>query len=97
MILAHKTSRVLEMETVALDGKRFKAYEENMTWFRANYEKLRKKHPNEFVAINKGDVIASDKTLEGLLKNLRKQYTNDQITTFAIEYVSETDAELIML
>jgi Family of unknown function (DUF5678) len=85
------------METIALDGKRFKAYEENMTWFRANYERLRKNHPNEFVAINKGHVIVSDKTLEGLLRHLRKQYANNDITTFAIEYVSTADTELVML
>ena len=83
------------METVAADGKRFRAYEENVTWFRANYEKLQRSHPNLFVAIDKGRVIASDKSLEGLLVQLRKG-TKD-ITTYAIEYVSTADTELVML
>ena len=75
--------------------KRFKTYEENITWFRANYEQLRKKYPNRFVAIDRGGVIASDKTLNGLLAQLRKRYTD--ITLFAIEYVSATEAELVVL
>lgn len=84
------------METIALDGNRFRAYEENITWFRLNLEKLRKEHPNQFVAVNKGKVIASNKTLDGLLTQLRKEKYPD-ITIFAIEYVSAADTELIML
>ena len=83
------------METLALDGERFRAYQENITWFRANYEKLQKSHPNLFVAISKGRVIASNRSLEGLLAQLRKEHTD--ITTFAIEYVSTARAELLML
>ena len=69
------------METIALDGNRFRAYEENITWFRVNLEKLRKEHPNQFVAVNKGKVIASNKTLDGLLTQLRKEKYPD-ITIF---------------
>ena len=85
------------MEIVALDGKRFKTYQRNIMWFRANYEHLRNSHPNEFVAIDKSKVIASNKTLARLLEYLRKEYANDEITTFAIEYVSGAETELIVL
>jgi hypothetical protein len=76
--------------------QRFKAYEENITWFRRHYAQLRKEHPDQFVAVNKGKV-ESDKTLEGLLARLRKKYDNDTITTFAIEFVNTNEAELAML
>jgi len=76
--------------------QRFKAYEQNITWFRGHYAKLRKEHPNQFVAINKASVI-SDKTLEGLLAKLRKKYDTSTITTFAIEFVSASDVELILI
>jgi hypothetical protein len=85
------------MEMAALDGKRFKTYQRNIMWFRANYERLRNSHPDEFVAINKGSVTASDRTLARLLERLRKQYANDEITTFAIEYVSGAETELFVL
>jgi hypothetical protein len=85
------------LEIAAVDGKRFRAYEENITWLRANYEPLRSSHPDEFVAISKHKVLASAKTLARLLERLRKEYANDEITTFALEYVSGTGTELITL
>lgn len=80
---------------VVSDKERFKVFEENITWFRVNYGKLKKEHPDKFVAINKGKVIASDKNLDGLLAKLRHEY--DDITTFAIEFVSGSEAELILI
>jgi hypothetical protein len=85
------------MDMAAHDGRRFETYQRNITWFRANYEHLRKSHPDEFVAVNKDNVIVSDKTLARLLESLRKEYANDEITTLAIQYVSGAETEPIVL
>jgi len=81
--------------TAVSDKQRFKAFQENMNWFRAHYGQLKKDHPDKFVAISDGRVISSDKTLEGLLGRLRKQYSD--ISSFAIEFVSSDEVELILL
>lgn len=77
------------------ERRRFETFEQNITWFRVHYEDLKKEYPNRFVAINKGKVIEYANTLDGLLRKLRKQY--DDIAVFAIEFVSGSKAELIVL
>jgi hypothetical protein len=84
------------MTRLVLDpSERFKAYEQNMTWFRTHYGRLKKDHPDKFVAISNGKVIDSNKTLEGLLGRLRRQHSD--MSSLAIEFVSSNEAELIML
>ena len=41
-------------------------YKRNYEWFSSNYEKLKEKYPNEFVAIDDGKVIAYGKNIEEL-------------------------------
>ena len=81
--------------TVVSDKDKFKAFHQNMEWFRAHYGQLKRDHPDKFVAIRNGKVTSSDKTLEGLLGSLRKKYSD--ISSFAIEFVSSSEAELILL
>ncbi len=77
--------------------QRFERYQQNVTWLRGHYVQLRKEHPDQFVAVNKGKVVQSEKQLESLLRVLRKKYDNETITTFAIEFVNTNEAELATL
>ena len=78
------------------EKKALRTYADNMTWFRVNYTRLAGEHPNNYVAINNGDVIDSDTDPRRLIDRLRSKYGGENITTFAIGFVSKNDVELII-
>ena len=78
------------------ERKAMRTYAENMTWFRAHYEGLRKEHTNQFVAISNGHVIDSDYNPDRLIKRLRENYGQEAITAFAVEFVAKDNLELLL-
>ena len=78
------------------EKKALGAYAENINWFRDNYKKLVKKHPDRFVAIDDGKVIDYDTESRRLIERLRIKHGDQKLTTFAIEFVSSSDIELII-
>jgi hypothetical protein len=80
--------------TIVSDKDRSKAFRQNMEWFRAHYPELKKKHADEFVAINNQRVVDSDADSYKLIHRLRRQYGD--LRSFAIEHVGDGKAELIL-
>lgn len=79
---------------VPKEKKRFRAFEDNMTWFQDNYEGLKQKYAGEYIAVNNGEVIDHDKNPVLLIKRLREKYSD--LAIFAIEHVSDNNIELIL-
>jgi hypothetical protein len=79
---------------VVSDNDRFKAFQQNMEWFRAHYPELKRKYAGKFVAINNQRVVDSDMDSYKLINRLRKQ--NGDLRAFAIEHVSDGKIELIL-
>ncbi len=75
-------------------AQQFKAFQENMEWFRRHYPELRRKYPNKFVAINNQRVIDTDNDSFKLINRLRKEHGD--LRTFAIEHVTDGKVELIL-
>ncbi len=68
---------------------------QDTVWLVNKYDELREQYPNEYVAAYKKRVIDHDKDMLALLERLKSKY-NDNISRFAIEFVSAEDFELIL-
>ena len=80
--------------TIVSDKDRFKAFHQNMEWFRDHYPELKKKYADEFVAVNNQRVVDSDADSYKLIHRLRKQYGD--LRSCAIEHVDDGKVELIL-
>ena len=78
------------------EKKALHTYSGNMTWFRTRYAELTKEFANKYVAINAGGVIDSDYNPDRLIRRLRDTYGNEATMTFAIEFVTKSEVELIL-
>jgi len=47
--------------------------EKELNWFGANYDNLISKYESEFIAISGGSVIASSRTMDGLVATLKRK------------------------
>ena len=70
-------------------------YEENAKWVSYNYETLKKKFNNEWVAVLDNAVIDHDPDLAKLVKRLRRQHTK-VYNKIAVEYVTTKELDLIL-
>ena len=77
------------------ERKALRTYAENVNWFRANYGRIAARHSNRYIAVNDEAVVDSDADPKRLIERLRKRY-GQRMSTFAIEFVSTDDTELIM-
>jgi len=68
---------------------------QDTVWLVNKYDELREQYPNEYVAAYKKRVIDHDRDMLALLERLKSKY-NDNISRFAIEFVSAEDFELIL-
>ena len=48
---------------MSLETQQLHDFEKDSRWFHSHVDKLRKEYLNEFVAVEKGDVITSGKTV----------------------------------
>lgn len=62
--------------------------EESFIWFHNNLEDLQSKYSGNFVAIQSNKVIAKNKDKKELYKQLREEFTQEQVDEFFIDYVN---------
>ena len=83
------------MAVTAVNARhKFKAFQQNMEWFRAHYEELKRKYPNKFVAVYNGSAIDSDADSYRLINRLRRKHGD--LGSFVIEPVSDGKVELLL-
>ena len=70
-------------------------YENNAKWLSKNYDKLKAKFNNEWVAVLKKTVIDHDPDLTKLVKRLKQQHPKDY-NKIATEYVTDKELTLIL-
>lgn len=55
---------------------------ENLEWYKANYSKIKKKHDNEWVAIQRKEIIATGSTYDQIAECIKKQDRKSAIIEF---------------
>jgi len=68
---------------------------ENATWIVANYEQLKTKYNDRWVAVHEGKVLDSASRRMKLWNRLKKAYES-QLGEIAIEYVTDKPMEMIL-
>jgi hypothetical protein len=68
-------------------------FENDGKWFQSHLDELRKEYVNEFVAVERGDVVTSGKTVDSVLKKLRKIKKDPRFVL--IEFVPEKGKKLL--
>jgi hypothetical protein len=66
----------------------FKTAEDNMKWLVENYDRLKEKYGDSWVAVREGRVVAHDKEYEHLLRCLKTLEINPELPTIAIDFIS---------
>ncbi len=66
----------------------FKTAEDNMKWLVENYDRLKGKYGDSWVAVREGKVVAHDKEYERLLGVLKTLEINAELPTIAIDFIS---------
>jgi TATA-box binding protein (TBP) (component of TFIID and TFIIIB) len=72
--------------------KEFKADKQYLS---ENYETLKSEHPDEFVVIHSGKVVASGVVLEEVLSDARKEI-GDKLSDSVLEYLSTRKVEMVV-
>lgn len=67
---------------------------EELKWFSENYEKLRSKFKNKFIALRGKRVVMESKRMEDLVNELSKKYGN--IEDFRIEFMPDDEFVLVV-
>jgi hypothetical protein len=80
-------------EEMILEGLR--NFQADSIWFDQQYEELKRKYKDEWVAVFHKQVIDHDKKLNALLQRLRKSYFQD-VGDMVIEFVSPEEVNLIL-
>jgi hypothetical protein len=70
-------------------------FEDNSKWLSKNYEKLKKKFNDEWVAALDKTVVDHDHDLAKLVKRLKKQHSK-VYNQIAVEYVTTKELNLIL-
>ena len=70
-------------------------YEDNVRWLSRNYEGLKTKFKDEWVAVLSGSVINHDRDLAILVERLRKKHP-EAFSEIATDYVTAREIELIL-
>ena len=69
-------------------------FNRDMDWISHNQEKIRRKHPNKYVAVMKRRIIDVDSELRTLIRRLREKGIDPG--EIAIEFISEEPTRLIL-
>jgi hypothetical protein len=65
--------------------RKFEKLRENFEWFYSNYDRLKRKFGNQYIAVKDKNQIDNDYNLEKLIRRLNLSNCDDSI---AIEYVN---------
>jgi len=68
--------------------------EQDNKWLVSNYEEIRRKYENKFIAIKDKNIIASNPTLEGIIKDLKEKGENPSFVL--IEFIHKKDFKIIL-
>ncbi len=79
---------------VSMELESIKRMEENNGWLQDNYEILRQRYGNKFVAIDNGNVVGSADTAEELLNNLQEKKV--ETASVLIEFIPPKGLFLII-
>jgi ribosome biogenesis SPOUT family RNA methylase Rps3 len=82
------------MLDVEIDEKLISKMEEDSKWLALNYDKIKNKFMNRFIAVKNKKIIANNDNLGELFANLRSKDINPSFTL--IEFVPEKDLMLIL-
>lgn len=66
----------------------------NLKWFSENFEKLKEKYPNKYVAMKDTEVIMDDKNFDNLASNLKKEFGD--ISRFEIKFIPDDEFILVV-
>ncbi len=72
-----------------------KTAEDNMKWLVENYDRLRRKYGDSWVAVRDGEVVAADKDHARLLQILMKMGDNNE-PTIAIDFISTVPPNFLL-
>ncbi len=86
--------RRLLLMSAGLETKLLNQFEVNNSWLNSNYNQLQEQHPNEFVAIDKKQVISCNKILQDLVKELKLMKVDTSLVL--IEFVPEKGLKIIL-
>jgi septum formation topological specificity factor MinE len=70
-----------------------KLMDRNTSFFNRAYERFKSRYPNEYIAIDKGRVIAHDRDYQKLRKSLEDQKID--LTTVLMKYVPEKGVTIL--
>ena len=62
-------------------------FEKNDSWANCNYQLIKEKYKDEFIAIKDGDVVAEANTIQAVMKILKEKKIN--LSKTLIEFVHE--------
>ena len=68
--------------------------EEDNEWLQRNFGKIQEQHPNEFVAVSEGQVIADGESSGAVMKEVEQKGMNP--ATILIEFIPEKGLILIL-
>jgi hypothetical protein len=82
-----------ENEEIILE--KLRNFQADSIWFDRNYEELKKKYKEEWVAVFNKQVIDHGKNLKALLRRLNKNYPDDA-GDIVVEFVTMEEVNLIL-
>jgi hypothetical protein len=82
-----------ENEEIILE--KLRNFQADSIWFDRNYEELKKKYKEEWVAVFRKQVIDHGKNLKSLLQRLSKNYPKDA-GDIVVEFVTLEEVDLIL-
>ena len=88
------SSLSLVMKEKGIEKEDLDTLANNTVWLVTNYDKLKEKYPDEYVAVNGKRLVDHDQSMSSLLERLKSKY--NKTNHFAIEFVSKEDFELIL-
>ena len=69
-------------------------FEADNKWLNANYEKIQQEHPNEFVAVSRGIIVGSGKSVEKIVHEMNAKGID--ASSALIEFVPEKGLKIII-
>ena len=70
-------------------------FEDDMNWITEQYEELKLRFPEQFVAVHHHEVVDHDAEMRALMARLRQQY-GVGATSIAVEFIRALKDELIL-
>lgn len=87
--------RFMDAMKAAHLARRLRRFKKDSTWLHARFDMLRRKYPNEFVAVYREAVVAHSKSMRQLHSKL-KEVCPGTLQDTAVEYLPKQDLELIL-